>query len=153
MKYDNNSSKWVVDNDLKVKTQNLSTAGKIAYTNVTGTPTIGSGVLNIMQNGLSAFYPGNSFNANSTTGGTANIETDQWKVTTATVTNGQFTFTGLDDTQGYAYHPYVEITDSSTELNPYAKISTLTGAGTSNMSITYDTNADNGSTVKLRIVK
>jgi hypothetical protein len=76
-----------------------------------------------------------------------------WVVGTTTVANGQFSFSGLDDTQGWGYTPYVNITDSSTEKSPYAKILTLTGAGTSNMSVTYETNADNGATVKLRIVR
>lgn len=156
MKYDNSSSKWVADTGLKNKVQNLDSNGKIAYSNVTGTPTIGNGVLNIMQNGVNAFYAGNSFTANCVTGGTANIETDDWVYTSSPVTvnsSGEFTFSGIDDTSGYGYEPYVNVTDSSTEKNPYAKIKTLSGAGTSSMSITYETNADSGATVKLRRVK
>jgi len=154
MKYDNTNSKWVVDNDLKVKTQNLSTAGKIAYTNVTGTPlipTVYTGTLTIQHNNV----PVATYNASSSGSSplVADIDTDTWKATTATVSNGQFTFSGLDDTKGWAYKPFAWLTGSSTELNPYATINTISGAGTSSMSITYDTNADNGSTVYLRIIK
>lgn len=78
---------------------------------------------------------------------------DSWVATTATVSSDSFTFTGLDDTQGWGYEPFVEVTGSSTEKNPYATIDTITGSGTSNMSITYSTNADAGATVKLRIIK
>ena len=78
---------------------------------------------------------------------------DSWVADTATVSSDSFTFTGLDDTQGWGYEPFVEVTGSSTEKNPYATIDTITGSGTSNMSITYSTNADAGATVKLRIIK
>lgn len=78
---------------------------------------------------------------------------DSWVADTATVSSDSFTFTGLDDTQGWGYDPYVVVTDSSTEKNPYATIDTITGSGTANMSIVYSTNADAGATVKLRIIK
>lgn len=78
---------------------------------------------------------------------------DSWVATTATVSSDSFTFTGLDDTQGWGYEPFVEVTGASTEKNPYATIDTITGSGTNNMSITYSTNADAGATVKLRIIK
>lgn len=78
---------------------------------------------------------------------------DSWVADTATVSSDSFTFTGLDDTQGWGYEPFVEVTGSSTEKNPYATIDTITGSGTANMSITYSTNADAGATVKLRIIK
>lgn len=78
---------------------------------------------------------------------------DIWVATTATVSSDSFTFTGLDDTQGWGYEPFVEVTGASTEKNPYATIDTITGSGTNNMSITYSTNADAGATVKLRIIK
>ena len=78
---------------------------------------------------------------------------DSWVADTATVSSDSFTFTGLDDTQGWGYEPFVVVTDASTEKNPYATIDTITGSGTSSMSITYSTNADAGATVKLRIIK
>ena len=69
------------------------------------------------------------------------------------VSNGSVTFTGLDDTHGWGYEPYVWIDGNSTELDPYFKLTTISGAGTSNMTVIYSTNADSGSRVKLRIAK
>ena len=115
-------------------------------------PSPNDGALSVFHNGVSAYFS-NGFSANTASSATVNIDTDMWKSGSTTVSNGQFTFSGLDDTQGWGYTPYVNITDSSTEKSPYAKILTLTGAGTSNMSVTYETNADNGATVKLRIVR
>ena len=77
---------------------------------------------------------------------------DSW-VTNTTVHDGAFTFSGLDDTHGWAFEPYVEITGNSVEKNPYATISSISGVGTINMIITYSTNADEGSLVKLRVIK
>lgn len=69
------------------------------------------------------------------------------------VANGEVSFSGLDDTQGWGYDPRIWVDNNSTNLNPYCKIKTITGAGTANMSITYDTDADNGAYVRLRIIK
>lgn len=77
---------------------------------------------------------------------------DEW-TTAATVSSGTVTFTGLDDTQGYGYEPYFEIDGNSTELNPTAELTTISGAGTANMTLIYTTNADAGSSCKLRIIK
>lgn len=77
---------------------------------------------------------------------------DAW-TSSAQVSSGQVTFTGLDDTQGWGYDPHVWIDDNSTNINPYVKLNSMTGAGTSNMSATYDTDADEGAYVKLRILK
>ena len=77
---------------------------------------------------------------------------DTW-LTNTTVHSSAFTFSGVDDTHGWAFNPYVEITDNSVEKNPYATISSITGAGTVNMIITYSTNADEGSLVRLRVIK
>ena len=148
MKYNNDQNKWVVDNDLKVKTQNLTTAGTIAYTNVTGTPTVET-----------TFKP----NTNPTCGmavGTylaqwylEKADADGWLTTTASVSNAQFTFSGLDDTKGYGFKPFVWVDGNSTEKNPYATINTITGGGTSNMTVIYDTNADSGALVMMRVFK
>lgn len=80
---------------------------------------------------------------------------DGWISTTpaTTVSSGTFTFSGLDDRYGWGYKPFVEITDASTNKNPSAQISSISGSGTSSMSITYTTDADNGATVKLRVIK
>jgi len=122
-----------------------------AYADLTGLPTIptvNDGRLTIQQNGTAKGY----FNANQSGNVTANIITDTW-TTSTTVSNGAFSFSGLDDTKGYAYEPYFNITGSSTNKNPTARISTITGAGTASMSIAYTTDADEGSSVKLRVIK
>lgn len=78
---------------------------------------------------------------------------DGWTTAATVDSNGQVTFTGLDDTKGWAYRPHIYVTSSSTNMNPSAEITTLTGTGTSNMSVTYTTDADIGASVKLRIIK
>ena len=112
-------------------------------------PTVNDGTFTVKQNGTSK----GSSTANQSTASEADIITDEWKATTTTVSSGAFTFTGLDDTKGYGFKPYVQVTGSSTNKNPTCQISGITGAGTSNMSVSYTTDADNGATVKLRIVK
>lgn len=142
MKYDNTNSKWVVDNDLKVKTQNLSTAGTIAYSNVTGTPTIptvNNGTLSIYQNGSLV----GTFGANQSTNTDMYLRTGK-RVAIGTPDGTSVTFTGIDDSgstpKGYSVFAY--ITSSSTNKSPYAKLTSVTGDGTASMSLTYETDAD-----------
>lgn len=104
--------------------------------------------LTIQKNGTTV----QTFTANQSTNATANITTDDW-VATGTVSSGAVTFSGIDDTSSYGYTPYFNITTSSTNKNPTAQISTLTGTGTASMSVTYTTDADNGTSVKLRRLK
>ncbi len=76
---------------------------------------------------------------------------DEWFETPSPVAvdaNGEATFTGVDDTKGYAFEPYF----NSTTLVTISAIQ-VTYAGTSSMQIKYTTNAANGTTVKLRIIK
>lgn len=114
---------------------------------------IHDGTFTVQQNGVTA----GSGSANQSTNSSANIVTDQWlggdTPTTTPVSSGQFMFSGLDDTKGYAFEPYVEVSGASANKNPVATINTITGAGTASMSIIYDTDADNGAGVKLRIIK
>ena len=133
---------------------------------ITGTPTQGqalianssgifenaalpSGTFTVQQNGTTK----GTSTANQSTNTSANIVTDEWHGTTATVSSGSFSFSGLDDTKGYGFKPFVQVDGNSTNKNPSAQISSISGAGTSNMSVTYSTDADNGATVKLRIIK
>lgn len=111
-------------------------------------PTINDATLTILQNGTTKA----TFTANSSTNATAGIVTDEWTAT-ATVSSGQVSFSGLDDTQGWAYRPYINVTTASTNKNPTAQVSTLSGTGTASMSVTYTTDADEGASVKLRIIK
>ena len=77
---------------------------------------------------------------------------DGWTATSQ-VANGEVSFSGLDDTQGWGYFPCFWVDGNSTNLNPVATIKTITGAGTASMSVTYETDADNGASCKLRIEK
>lgn len=93
-----------------------------------------------------------SFVAGEISGKADSSDLDEWTAPT-TVSSGSFTFSGLDDTQGWGYKPYCVVNGSSTNKNPSSEISSITGSGTSNMSVTYTTDADNGATVYLRILK
>ena len=74
-------------------------------------------------------------------------------IATATVSNNTITFTDINDTVTSGYEIYIDITSASTNKSPYAKLTTITGSGTSSMTLVYETNADNGATAKLRRVK
>lgn len=78
---------------------------------------------------------------------------DEWHSSTATVSSGTVSFSGVDDSDNNAYELFVTVTSSSTNKNPSAQISSLSGEGTSSMSISFTTDADNGATCKLRIIK
>lgn len=106
------------------------------------------GQLTIQKNGTNV----QTFTANQSTNATANIITDDW-VVTASVSSGTVSFSGIDDTGNYGYEVFVQITASSTNKNPSAQISSVSGTDTSSMSVTYTTDADNGATCKLRRIK
>ena len=65
-------------------------------------------------------------------------------IATASVSSGSVTFSGIDDSGNYGYEVFFNITSSSTNKNPSAQLSAISGEGTSNMSLTYTTDADNG---------
>lgn len=145
----------------KTITALTQTDGKIAatYSNISITksqisdfptiPTVNNATLTIQKNGTNV----QTFTANQSTNATANIITDDW-VKTASVSSGSVTFSGIDDTTSYGYDVYFAITDNSTNKAPYAKLTTMTGSGTSSMSLTYETDADNGTNnAKLRRIR
>ena len=74
---------------------------------------------------------------------------DDWEATTQ-VSNGSFSFSGLDALE--AYKPFCDVDANSTNLNPTAQISSITGTSP-NLTVTWTTDADEGATVKLRIIK
>lgn len=112
-------------------------------------PTVNNATLTIQKNGTNV----QTFTANQSTNATANIITDDW-VKTASVSSGSVTFSGIDDTGNYGYEVFFNITSSSTNKNPSAQLSAISGEGTSNMSLTYTTDADNGTNnAKLRRIK
>ena len=121
-----------------------------SYDDLSSKPTIGTGSLTLDQNG------GNitSFSANATSNQTFSVITDKWHTMTATVSSsGQISFSGIDDHANNGYEVFIEVTSSSTNKNPTATLNTISGEGTYTMSVTYDTDADNGATAKLRIIK
>ena len=113
-----------------------------------------NGELDIYQNGDLI----GTFSANQSSGENVEIITDQWLMNgssplTTTVSSGAFSFSGVDDRETRGYEPYFMINGNMTQLNPTAQITALSGTGTSNMSVSYSTNADNGTTVMLRIIQ
>ena len=118
------------------------------FTVTNGQNAPGDGTLTISRNGTTV----QTFTANQSGNATANIVVDDW-TEYQTVSSGAVSFSGLDDTQGYGYEPYVEVTDSSTNKNPSMEISSMSGSGTSSMSISFTTDADEGAKVWLRILK
>lgn len=126
-----------------------TTSNKLATAaDIPTVPTVNDATLTIQQNGTTK----GTFTANSSTAATANIVTDDW-VATATVSSGSVSFTGIDDTTSYGYKVFCNVTSSSTNKNPTAQLDTISGEGTSSMSLTYTTDADNGATCKLRRIK
>lgn len=115
-------------------------------------PTVNDGTLTIQQNGTSKA----TFSANTSSTATANIVTDEY-VANGSPSSGSVTFSGIDDTVNSGacgYDVYFDITSSSSNKAPYAKLTSISGEGTSNMSLTYETDADNGTnTAHLRQVK
>ena len=100
-------------------------------------PTVNNGQLTIQQNGTTKA----TFTANQSSGATANILTGAF-IKTASVANNAVTFTGINDSGTYGYDVFFDITGSSTNKSPHAKLTSISGAGTSNMSLTYETDAD-----------
>lgn len=138
---------------MKWYTDLKSVAFSGSYNDLTNQPTIPAaaknGQLTIQQNGTNI----QTFTADQSTNATANIITDDW-VKTASVSSGSVTFSGIDDSGNYGYEVFFEITSSSTNKNPSAQLSAISGEGTANMSLTYTTDADNGTNnAKLRRIK
>jgi hypothetical protein len=106
------------------------------------------GTLTISQNGTTK----GTFSADQSSNATANIVTDEWHGLTKTVSSGMFNFT-VDDSKGYGYEVFVDITGSSVNKNPSYQISSISGSGTSSCDIYFTTDADEGATVKLRYIK
>lgn len=105
-------------------------------------PTVYDGQLTIQQNGTSKA----TFSANTSTNSTANIITGEY-IKTASVSAGSVTFTGVDDSVnsgGCGYDVFFDVTSGSTNKSPYAKLTSISGEGTSSCTMTYETDADNG---------
>ena len=116
-----------------------STAGKWKNANM---PAVNDATLTIQKNGTTV----GTFTANASSNVTANIVTGEY-IKTASVSSGSVTFTGVDDSVnsgGCGYDVFFDITSSSTNKSPYAKLTSISGEGTSNCSLTYQTDADDG---------
>lgn len=112
-------------------------------------PAVNDGKLTITVNGSTAY----NFYANQSGNTSVAINQDTWFGTTGTVSSGAVSFSGVNDTDNNAYELFVQVTSSSTNKNPTAEISSISGEGTSSMSISFTTDADNGATCKLRIIR
>lgn len=115
------------------------------FTVTNGSGVVNDGELTIKQNGTTV----GTFTANQDTDEEVDIETDDWLDTT-TVSSGSFSFSGIDGTKGFK--PFCDVDGNSTNLNPTAQISSITGTSP-NLTVTWTTDADEGATVKLRIIK
>ena len=116
----------------------VATSG--AYSDLIGKPTVDQ------------TYDGTSANAQS--GVAVKGALDEWFATSGTVSSGTVSFSGIDDSAGTnGYKLFIDVTSSSTNKNPSSQISSISGSGTASMSITYTTDADNGATARLRILK
>lgn len=128
---------------MKWYTDLKSVAFSGSYNDLSNQPTIpaaaNNGQLTIQQNGTTK----GTFTADQSGNTTINLQTTE-EVATASVSSGSVTFTGVDDTTNGGYDVYFDITSSSTNKNPYAKLTTVSGEGTASMTLVYDTDADNG---------
>lgn len=128
---------------MKWYTDLKSVAFSGSYNDLSNQPTIpaaaNNGQLTIQQNGTTK----GTFTADQSGNATINLQTTE-EVATASVSSGSITFTGVDDTTNGGYDVYFDVTSSSTNKNPYAKLTTVSGEGTANMTLVYDTDADNG---------
>ena len=75
----------------------------------------------------------------------------KFKAATGTVTGGYVLFTGIDDSVNRVYQLVVSVGDNSVNLNPSSRLTAIANAGSNNMSCTYWTDADEGSTAYLYI--
>ncbi len=107
---------------------------------------VNDATITVTQNGTTV----DSFTVNTNSNKSIDIETDDW-VATASVSNGSVTFSNVDDSDNNAYAVYF---DTATVANYYTKMTALSGDKTSSMSVTYATNAPNGTNnAHLRRVK
>lgn len=137
--------------DVSIDTQTLDDGQILAYNQTDGEFQNVSPDASPTQNSAKPVQSGGVYTALSGKANTSAL--DDW-VATASVSNGSVSFSGIDDSGNYGYEVFFNITSSSTNKNPTAQLSTISGEGTSSMSLTYTTDADNGTNnAKLRRIK
>ena len=104
----------------------------------------------VLKNLVDQKVDGSSLASVATTGSYTDLSDKplEWKY--GQVSSGEVTFTGIDDDPDVALYVYFVTT---TAVNYYAKLKTVTGANTNSMSVTYTTDAPNGTYAKLLITK
>ena len=114
-------------------------------------PAVNNGVLTITQNGTSK----GTFSANQSTNDSIDILTGKF-IANGSPLNGSVSFT-FDATQfsgTYGFDVYFDVHQNSTTKHPYAKLNTIGYEGQSNMTLIYDTDADDGiNTAKLYLTR
>lgn len=122
----------------------VATSG--SYNDLSNKPTIPSaannGQLTIKQNGTTK----GTFTADASSNTSVDIVTGDW-VAESYADNGSITFT-FDDTtytSRHGFEVYIDVNSGSTNLSPYAKLTSISGEGTASCTLVYDTDADNGS--------
>lgn len=81
-----------------------------------------------------------------------NDSLDEFLTTVAIVSGGTFQLT-VDDTHGWGYKPWFALTSTTTNKNPTARLTSAAGVGTVTCVLTYSTDADDGTTVRMRRYK
>ena len=113
-----------------------------------------SGKADKVSNATNGDLAGLDSNGNLTDSGysPSSFAKDSWS-TQSQVSSGSISFSNIDDTDSNAYDLYISVDANSTNKNPTYQITAISGTGTSSMSITFSTNADEGAYGKLRIIK
>lgn len=104
----------------------------------------------VLKNLVDQKVDGSSLSSVATTGSYTDLSDKPLEWKSGQVSSGEVTFTGIDDDPDVALYVYFVTT---TAVNYYAKLKTVTGANTSSMSVTYTTDAPNGTYAKLLITK
>lgn len=104
----------------------------------------------VLKNLVDQKVDGSSLASVATTGSYTDLSDKPLEWKSGQVSSGEVTFTGIDDDPDVALYVYFVTT---TAVNYYAKLKTVTGANTSSMSVTYTTDAPNGTYAKLLITK
>ena len=104
----------------------------------------------VLKNLVDQKVDGSSLASVATTGSYTDLSDKPLEWKSGQVSSGEVTFTGIDDDPDVALYVYFVTT---TAVNYYAKLKTVTGANTSSMSVTYTTDAPNGTYAKLLIIK